>query len=174
MRNQGWENTRNGPAHTRLGFNYRLSDIHCALGLAQLSRLEQMLAQRASVADLYGARLKNIAGVVLPPPAKEGRLSWCVYVVRLTDRYTRTDRDHVLRGLRDAGIGCSNYFQPIHLQPLYVERFGFQRGDFPVTERIADRTLALPFFNALTASQVDEVMDGLQWQLRLLGDRHGD
>ena len=174
MRNHGWGNSRNGPVCTRLGFNYRLSDIHCALGLAQLSRLEQMLAQRASVADLYGARLKNIAGVVLPPPAKEGRLSWCVYVVRLSDRYTRADRDHVLRGLRDAGIGCGTYFQPIHLQPIYVERFGFRRGDFPETERIADRTLALPFFNALTVSQVDEVVDGLHQQLRLLGDRHGD
>jgi len=130
-----------------------------------------MLARRAAVAAWYLERLRMIEGLILPPPVKEGRLSWFVFVIRLAERYSRADRDRVLEGLRDAGIGCSNYFPPIHLQPFYAERFGFRRGDFPVTERVADRTLALPFFNALTASQVDEVVDCLRRQLRPAGGR---
>src|SRR5438876_2905380 len=145
-----------------------LSDLNCSLRLAQLSRLEEMLARRAAVAALYLERLRAIEDVVLPPPVKEGRLSWFVFVMRLADRYRRTDRDLVLQGLREAGIGCSNYFPPIHLQTYYAERFGHRPGDFPVTERVAERTIALPFFNALTAVQVDEVVDCLAHQIRLV------
>jgi perosamine synthetase len=168
MRNQGREGGQGWLEHARLGFNYRMSDINCALGLAQLSRLEGMLARRAAVADLYGRRLQGIEDVILPSPAREGCLSWFVYVVRLCDRYSRAERDRVLQGLRDAGIGCGNYFPPIHLQPFYAERFGYRTGDFPVTERIGTRTIALPFFNALTTSQVDEVVDCLERQIRLV------
>jgi dTDP-4-amino-4,6-dideoxygalactose transaminase len=171
MRNQGREDGEVWLQHSRLGFNYRISDLNCALGLAQLSRLEDMLARRAALAALYLERLRAIEDVVLPPPVKEGRLSWFVFVVRLADRYSRADRDRVLQGLREAGIGCSNYFPPIHLQTYYVERFGHRPGDFPVTERVAERTIALPFFNALTAARVDEVVDCLDHQIHLLGDR---
>ena len=171
MRNQGREGGKGWLDHARLGFNYRLSDINCALGLAQLSRLEDMLARRAAVAALYLERLRKIDGLVLPLPVVEGRLSWFVFVVRLADRYGREDRDRVLQGLREAGIGCSNYFPPIHMQAFYAERFGYRPGDFPVTERIAARTIALPFFNALTTSQADEVVDCLGRQIRLLKSR---
>jgi perosamine synthetase len=158
LRNQGRAEEQGWLEHTRIGFNYRLSDLNCALGLAQLSRLDEMLAAREAVAGLYLERLRDLKGVVVPPPVKDGRLSWFVFVVRLDDRYTRAHRDRVMFGLRDEGIGCSNYFPPIHLQQAYVERFGYKRGDFPVTEHVSDRTLALPFFNALVVSQVDEVV----------------
>ena len=171
LRNQGREDGDGWLLHARLGFNYRISDINCALGLAQLSRLEDMLARRSAVAELYRKRLAGLEGVIPPPPVAAGRLSWFVYVVRLADRYDRAERDRVLQGLRAAGIGCSNYFPPIHLQPFYADRFGYRAGDFPVTERISARTVALPFFNALTALQVDEVVDCLERQLRLLRDR---
>jgi len=171
LRNQGREEGQGWLEHTRIGFNYRLSDLNCALGLAQLSRLDEMLAKREAVASLYIERLRDLKGVVVPPPVKDGRLSWFVFVVRLDDRYTRADRDQVLRGMREAGIGCSNYFPPIHLQPAYVERFGYRSGMFPVTEHVADRTLALPFFNALTGSQIDEVADTLARQLKRLRER---
>jgi len=168
LRNQGREEGQSWLEHTRIGFNYRLSDLNCALGLAQLSRLEDMLAKREAVANLYRERLRTVKGVTVPPSVAEGRLSWFVFVVHLDDRYTRMHRDRVMRGLRDEGIGCSNYFPPIHLQPAYVERFGYKRGDFPVTEHVSDRTLALPFFNALTASQVDEVTECLARHIRLV------
>jgi perosamine synthetase len=158
LRNQGREEGQSWLEHTRIGFNYRLSDLNCALGLAQLSRLDEMLAKREAVAGLYRKRLRTMKSVSVPPAVAEGRLSWFVFVVQLTDRFTRAHRDRIMHGLRDEGIGCSNYFPPIHLQPAYVERFGCKRGDFPITEHVSDRTLALPFFNALTASQVDEVV----------------
>jgi perosamine synthetase len=168
MRNQGREDGEGWLEHARLGFNYRISDINCALGLAQLSRLEEMLARRATVAAFYLERLRAIEDFILPPPVKEGRLSWFVFVVRLADRYSLEDRDRVLQRLRDAGIGCSNYFPPIHLQAYYAQQFGHRPGDFPVTERVAERTIALPFFNALTAAQVDEVVECLAHQIRLV------
>lgn len=171
LRNQGREDGEGWLLHARLGFNYRISDINCALGLAQLSRLEDMLARRAAVADLYRERLAGLKGVVPPSPVAEGRLSWFVYVVRLADRYGREDRDRVLQGLRSEGIGCNNYFSPIHLQPFYADRFGYRPGDFPVTEQVGSRTIALPFFNGLTVSQIDAVVDCLSRQIRVLENR---
>jgi perosamine synthetase len=91
-----------------------------------------------------------------------------VYVVRLADRFSRTDRDRILLGLRENGIGCSNYFAPIHLQPFYVKDFGFQPGAFPITEGISERTIALPFFSALTVEAVEQVTACLAEQLRLV------
>jgi perosamine synthetase len=89
-------------------------------------------------------------------------MSWFVFVVRLADDYPPDARDRVLTGLREAGIGCSNYFAPIHLQPFMVERFGFRPGAFPVCERVAARTIALPFHPRLSEREVDLVCDGLR------------
>lgn len=161
MRNQGRDEGHGWLEHARLGFNYRLSDIHCALGLAQLSRIEDLLAKRAAVADLYRERLGHLDALLLPVVPRQGRLSWFVYVVRLADRFTRAGRDRILLALRENGIGCNKYFAPIHLQPFYVELFGFKPGDFPVTERICERTIALPFFTTITPDQVAQVADCL-------------
>ena len=167
MRNQGRDDGQGWLEHARLGFNYRLSDIHCALGMAQLSRLEELLARRATVAALYRERLGKLDGLMLPMEPSHGRLSWFVYVVRLADRFSRTDRDRILFGLRENGIGCSNYFAPIHLQPFYVKDFGFQPGEFPITEGISERTIALPFFSAITVQEVERVTACLAEQIRL-------
>ena len=161
MRNQGRDEGQGWLEHARLGFNYRLSDIHCALGLVQLSRIEDLLAKRAAVADLYQERLSLLDDLLLPVGPKQGRLSWFVYVVRLADRFTRADRDRILLVLRENGIGCNSYFAPIHLQPFYIEQFGFKVGDFPVAEHISERTIALPFFTAMTPDQVTQVADCL-------------
>jgi perosamine synthetase len=166
MRNQGRDEGQGWLEHARLGFNYRLSDIHCALGLAQLSRIEELLAKRAAVANLYRERLGHLDAILLPMAPCQGRLSWFVYVVRLADRFTREDRDRILLGLRENGIGCNKYFAPIHLQPFYVAQFGFKPGDFPVTEHICERTIALPFFNTMTPAQVTQVADCLTQAIR--------
>jgi len=161
MRNQGRDEGQGWLEHARLGFNYRLSDIHSALGLAQLSRIEELLEKRAAVADLYREWLGHLDTLVLPVAPRQGRLSWFVYVVRLADRFTRADRDRILFALRENGIGCNKYFAPIHLQPFYVEQFGFETGDFPITEHICERTIALPFFPAMTPDQVTQVAECL-------------
>ena len=162
LRNQGRAEGSAWLQHERLGYNYRLSDIHCALGLGQISRLEQILKIRRQVAGTYQHMLSSIPAVIPPPLDSEGvGISWFVYVVRLQDEFTREHRDQVLQALRSEGIECSNYFAPIHLQTFYRQKFGFRRGDFPVTEHVADRTIALPFFNTLSAAQIQIVTAAL-------------
>ncbi|MCL6642181.1 MAG: DegT/DnrJ/EryC1/StrS family aminotransferase [Candidatus Bipolaricaulota bacterium] len=162
LRNQGRGEGSEWLQHERLGCNYRLSDINCALGLAQLERLEEMLRKRERVAQMYNERLRDVKGVRIPYVAPHVKISWFVYVIRLGEEYTQTDRDRILQGLRARGIGCSNYFSPIHLQPFYRELFSYKPGDFPVTESVAARTIALPFYNNLTESQIDYVVPHLK------------
>jgi len=165
MRNQGRGETAAWLQHERLGYNYRLSDINCALGIAQLSRLEEMLAKRERVAKMYIERLSGLGDLTLPIAGEGERISWFVFVVRLSDRYSREDRDALLARLRDKGIACSNYFSPIHLQPFYRKMFGFKEGDFPVTEAVAARTVALPFYNTLGDAQITYVCENLRYAL---------
>jgi perosamine synthetase len=168
MRNQGRDEGQGWLEHARLGFNYRLSDIQCALGLAQLSRLEELLARRAAVAEMYRERLADIPDLIVPRNPDQGRMSWFVYVIRLSDRFSRAQRDRIMQGLKAAGIGCSNYFMPIHLQPFYKKEFGCRVGMFPVTERVSDRTIALPFSSAMAREQVEQVAACLETQLSLV------
>lgn len=148
--------------HTHLGYNYRLSDVNCALGTAQLGRISQILTERQSVAHRYQENLRGHPDLVLPEiEIVDGRISWFVYVVGLSDAFTRGDRDQIVREMHRRGIGCGRYFAPIHLQPFYRQTFGYKPGDFPITERIAERTIALPFFNRITDNQIAEVCQTL-------------
>lgn len=158
LRNQGRGADGSWLAHERLGYNFRIPDILCALGTSQLRRIEAFIAQRQRVFDLYSRALAGIDEIVLPPPARAGeRASWFVYVIALREGLGRERRDAMLAELRRRGIGCRNYFSPIHLQPFYRERFGLREGMFPVTESVAARTIALPFFNRLAEAQVERV-----------------
>jgi perosamine synthetase len=158
LRNQGREGM-SWLAHQRLGYNYRLSELHAALGIAQLSRLDHILENRRRVAQLYMERLMTNKFVILPTLDDQTHISWFVFVVRLNELFEPADRDQIIQDLRDAGIGSSNYFPPIHLQPYMIQQFGFKPGDFPVCEHIAARTVALPFFSRMTESQVDRVCE---------------
>jgi perosamine synthetase len=161
-RNQGRGEGSAWLQHERMGYNFRLSDINCALGLAQLERIEELLSKRERVAQLYFKRLKKVSNVMPPCVGADVKMSWFVYVIRLADRFTRADRDRIQNELRARGIETSNYFSPIHLQPFYQEQFGWKRGDFPVTEHVSDRTIALPFFNQLTEEEIDYVGSQLE------------
>ncbi len=160
LRNQGRANEA-WLSHSRLGYNYRLSDINSAIGEVQMQRLDEILAKRRNAADLYDQALGDIEEIHLPPMAERDTASWFVYVIRLADRFSRKDRDAVLAHLRGAGIGCNNYFVPIHTQPYIMEMLGTKEGDFPVTERLAERTIALPFFANLSEQQVSRIKDVL-------------
>lgn len=162
LRNQGRGDGNDWLQHERLGYNYRLSEINCALGLAQLERLEEMLLSRERVAQMYNERLQNVKGVHVPYVAPHVKISWFVYVIRLAEQYTQADRDRIIEELRARGIQCGKYFSPIHLQPFYREMFGYQPGDFPVAESVAARTIALPFYNRLTEEQIDFVVSELK------------
>jgi perosamine synthetase len=159
-RNQGRGEDMDWLGHDRLGFNYRLSDVAAAIGVAQLERVDELLADRSRVAALYAERLEGIEGLDLPCPDRAlARRSWFVYVVQLPPEL---DRDSVIRALTERGIAAKAYLPCIHLQPFYRERFGFRGGEFPVAEGVAARSLALPFFTGLTETQVDRVCDALR------------
>jgi len=160
LRNQG-RATEAWLSHARLGYNYRLSEIHAAVGEVQMRRLDEMLAKRRRIAGLYDQVLAEIEDVHLPPMAERATASWFVYVIRLADGFTQADRDAIIAHLRRDGVGCSNYFVPIHTQPYVMEMLGTGPGDFPITERIAERTIALPFSANLTAADVQFVADRL-------------
>ena len=157
LRNQGRAKGGAWLAHLRLGFNYRLSDINCALGTVQLSRIDEIKAKRKQVARWYYEALASDKRLVVPTEPAGCDMNWFVFVIRLADNFTRTHRDTVLEKMREAGIQVSNYFAPVHLQPFMVEKFGYKKGDFPVTESIADRTIALPFYNNLTKDDIATV-----------------
>jgi perosamine synthetase len=156
LRNQGREGM-SWLAHQRLGYNYRLSEINAAIGNVQMARLEQILDGRRRVAHLYVERLMTNRYLILPTLQDDEHMSWFVFVVRLNDLFEPGDRDDVMKALRAEGIGCNNYFPPIHLQPYMAEKFGFAPGMFPVCEYVSARTLALPFFGSMTSVQVDRV-----------------
>ncbi len=162
LRNQGRGADGGWLAHERMGYNFRLSDINCALGLAQLLRVEEILAGRARVAQMYLERLAGESRLRTQHILPDCAISWFVFVVRLDDRYTQADRDRMLTQLRAKGIGCNNYFVPIHLQPFYREQFGYHDGSFPVCEAVATRTIALPFHARLTEADIDTVVTELQ------------
>lgn len=159
-RNQGRAPDLGWLDHDRLGFNYRLSDIACALGLAQLERLEALLADRRRVASLYRDALGEVEGVVLPCP-DEGRVrrGWFVFVVQLP---RGVDRDAVVRALGDRGVASKPYFPAIHLMSYYRQTFGYREGQFPVCEDVASRSIALPFFPQMNEGEVTRVAEALR------------
>jgi perosamine synthetase len=168
-RNQGRAPGMGWLGHERLGFNYRLTELQAALGIAQLERLDALLAGRARVAALYADALSKLGGT----PAGEGdphglvlscsdrgseRRSWFLYVVQLP---AGVDRDAVITRLAERGVDSKAYLPCIHLMPHYRERFGFREGQFPIAEAVSRRTLALPFFVAMGEAEVRRVADAL-------------
>ena len=160
LRNQG-RGTDAWLSHARLGYNYRMSEINAAIGTVQMGRLDEILAKRRRAASLYDQALGDLEDVHVPPMTERETASWFVYVIRLAERFSQGDRDAIIAHLRAAGIGCSNYFVPIHTQPYIAEMLGTAAGDFPATEAVAARTIALPFFADLTEQQVGRIKNEL-------------
>ncbi|MDZ4158641.1 MAG: DegT/DnrJ/EryC1/StrS family aminotransferase, partial [Anaerolineaceae bacterium] len=159
LRNQGRAPGDTWLQHTYLGYNYRLDEMSAALGAAQMSRLESILQARQQVAGWYAERLKSLPQVEPPQLAPETtRPSWFVYVIRLAPGINRAELAH---RLGRHGVPVRPYFLPIHLQPYMVERFGYRGGDFPITEDIGMRSLALPFSGKMTEEQVHQVCEAL-------------
>jgi perosamine synthetase len=159
LRNQGRAPGDTWLAHTYLGYNYRLDEMSAALGLAQMRRFEDLLAKREVVAGWYEERLGSISQVqTLPLAPSTSRVSWFVYVIRLAPGIDRAAIIHALDGER---IPARPYFSPIHLQKFFIDRFGYQPGDFPITEDLGQRSLALPFSSIMTRDQVDLVCERL-------------
>ncbi len=159
-------NTGSWLAHDRLGFNYRMSEVSAAIGVAQMRRFDEIVARRQKVASLYMDRLLGVHDLVLPTVEPGDETSWFVYVVRLAAGYGSEERDRIIRGLRNHDVGCADYFPCIHLQPFYREMFGHGPGAYPVAESVSQRTIALPFHARLGEREVDLVAQTLELMLR--------
>lgn len=159
LRNQGRGEMGSWLNHERLGYNYRMDELSASLGASQIRRLDSILAKRARVAQWYTERLASVDWVRPPTIRVEVEMSWFVYVVTLDHD---VDRDSVVRSLATRGVPTRAYFSPLHLQPYMRERFGTREGMLPVTEEFSRRTLALPFHNRMTESQVERVVRALE------------
>jgi dTDP-4-amino-4,6-dideoxygalactose transaminase len=160
LRNQGRAVGDTWLQHTRLGYNYRLDEMSAAMGITQMTRLDELLAKREQVAAWYEARLSEIPGIQVPiVEPYTTRMSWFVYVVRFD---SRINRDALADGLEEKGVPVRPYFLPIHLQPYMAERFGYREGDFPVTEDLGRRGLAIPFSGVMTEEQVEYVCTSIR------------
>jgi perosamine synthetase len=160
MRNQGRGESGEWLDHERLGYNFRMDELSAALGYSQMERIEEILDKRKKVAGMYGEKLAEVEEVQVPYIAPYvSKMSWFVYVVKLEGKI---NRDKVIKYLNEEGVQCKPYFTPIHLQPFYRKMFGHKEGDFPVTEDVTGRTIALPFFNNLKEEQIDYVVEKLK------------
>jgi perosamine synthetase len=160
LRNHGRTESADWLQHAELGYNYRLSELHAALGVVQMRRIDAILARREKIARGYAERLSGTAGTTLPPLGLPNRrISWFVYVVRLAEKYSQAARDRIVKQMVSRGVGAGRYFAPIHLQPPYRR---LNHSPLPVTEAIGARTIALPFFNQITEAQLDEVAETLR------------
>ncbi|MFK7884164.1 MAG: DegT/DnrJ/EryC1/StrS family aminotransferase [Phycisphaerales bacterium] len=148
--------------HDRLGFNYRMSEVNAALGVAQMTRLDEIISGRQRVANRYMQRLLDVPDLILPTVPEGAEMSWFVFVVRLAAGYTREERDRVIQGLRNHDIGAADYFPCIHTQPFYQRAYGFREGQFPISESVSCRTIALPFFGEMTDREIDLVAQTLR------------
>ena len=157
LRNQGRDNNAAWLRHSHLGYNYRLSDVHAAIGVAQLQRIDELLAARERVAEQYARGLANVPRVTLPWNPPGAKRSWFVYAIRVGGPDGGSTRDRLIEGLRERGIACQAYFPAVHLQPYFQQVAWAPRRPLPHTEIASERTLALPFFPEMTPAQVDEV-----------------
>jgi perosamine synthetase len=160
MRSQGRGESGEWLDHERLGYNFRMDELSAALGCSQMERIEEILDKRKAVARMYGEKLAEIEEVEVPFVSPDTtKMSWFVYVVRLKKEI---DRNKVIKYLNEEGVQCKPYFTPIHLQTFYRKLFGYREGDFPITEDVSSRTIALPFFTNLKEEQIDYVVEKLR------------
>lgn len=165
MRNQGRGESGEWLDHERLGYNFRMDELSAALGCSQMERIEEILDKRERVAKIYYEKLGELDEIQVPYIAPYvNKMSWFVYVIRLQ---REIDRNRVIKFLRENGVECKPYFTPIHLQPFYRKMFGFREGDFPITEDVSGRTIALPFFNNLQKEQIEYVVEKLKKSILL-------
>ena len=166
LRNHGRDAEQGWADQAELGFNYRLAEMSCALGVSRLARLEEILARRARVAAVYHEQLSGDSRFMLPPlSVVDQRLSWFVFVIRLNEEFSQSDRDTVIEQMAARGIQCGRYFAPLYAQPYLRQRLVLRAQDYPCTEAVSRRVLALPFSTNLSAAQIEDVCGQLRRSL---------
>jgi perosamine synthetase len=167
LRNQGRGDSMQWLSHTRLGYNYRISEMTAAIGLVQTKKLPYIIKKRQELAAKYNELFKDIPGITLPVTRPENEHTWFVYALRVAAE----KRDALLKKLNEKGVQSKAYFFPcIHMQEFYVESFGYKYGDFPIAEQISHESFVLPFFTQMTDEQMLYVKETLEESIRELAD----
>jgi len=172
MRNQGRDESirtkrqkkgeyRSWLAHVRLGYNYRISEMNCALGISQFSRIDAIMRKREQVVKIYNNVLSHIPEITTPGVMRGVRINWMHYVIEAKQE-NRKIRDRLIEYLKNNGIQASNYFPSLHLQPFYRKQFGYMKGDFPASEAISERVVALPLLNNLSEKEISYIASTIQ------------
>jgi perosamine synthetase len=141
-----------------LGFNYRLPDFACALGIEQLKKLDANLARRREIAARYTKAFHEVAGVIPPVLRPQANPAWHLYPIRIDSQRLRADRTEIFRALRAENIGVNVHYIPVHLHPYYRDRFGYKGGEFPVAEDAYSRLISLPMFHSMTDQDAEDVV----------------
>ncbi len=141
-----------------LGFNYRLTDIACALGISQLKKLETNLARRREIAARYTAAFRNLRGVIAPTVRPDVNPAWHLYPIRINASQLKKDRAYMFRALRAENIGVNVHYIPVHLHPYYRDRFGYRGGEYPIAETAYEQLISLPMFHGMTDQDVEDVI----------------
>lgn len=144
-----------------LGFNYRLPDIACALGIQQLKKLESSLARRRAIADRYTGEFRDMPGIIAPTVRSEVNPAWHLYPIRLDLKKMTVDRAQIFRALRAENIGVNVHYIPVHLHPYYRDRFGYRGGEFPIAEHAYSQLISLPMFHGMTDEDVQDVIQAV-------------
>jgi perosamine synthetase len=145
-----------------LGFNYRLPDIACALGLQQLGRLDTNLARRRAIAARYSAELREMPGIIVPRIADEVLPAWHLYPIRLDCSRFSAGRAEIFRALRAENIGVNVHYIPVHLHPYYRDRFGYKGGEFPNAEAAYENLISLPMFHGMTDDDLADAISAVE------------
>lgn len=164
LRNQGRNDSGEWLNHVRIGYNYRLDEMSCALGLEQLKKIDFIIRRRREIACEYTSKLKNVGGLIVPAASPQATISWWVYYLRVADA---GKRNRILEYLNDRGVSSRGYFDPpIHLQPVYKKMFGYKKGAFPEAEKVAASGFIIPFFVGLKDKEVNRVCDTVKQAIR--------
>lgn len=145
-----------------LGFNYRLPDVLCALGIQQLKKIEGNLTRRRQIAARYQAAFRDLRGITMPSVRASMNPAWHLYPIRLNLRELTADRGEIFRALRAENIGVNVHYIPVHLHPYYRDRFGLREGDFPIAEEAYSRLISLPMFHSMTDQDVADVISAVE------------
>lgn len=159
------ERQRDGQSHYEmvlLGYNYRLTDIGCALGLQQLTKLEQNLARRRQIASRYDAAFRGMRGLFPPQVRNDVNPAWHLYPIRLELEKLSADRDRIVRALRAENIGVNVHYIPVHLHPYYRDHFGYQGGEYPIAEDAYLRLISLPMFHGMNDDDIGDVIQAVE------------
>jgi UDP-4-amino-4,6-dideoxy-N-acetyl-beta-L-altrosamine transaminase len=145
-----------------LGYNYRLTDIGCGLGISQLRRLSSNLARRREIAEYYHKVFTKLSGLIPIAVRSEVKHAWHLYPIRFDLAKFKTGRSEIIKALRAEGLGVNVHYIPVHLHPYYRERFGYHKGDYPNTENAYESLITLPLFHTMNDQDVDDVIQAVR------------